>query len=113
MQDRLCGDVVVKSPDSHLKHVAGVEQKLIAWGMLAFVFARALSHNRRLQMVHRPRRAYPGLFGFLLIGVVAVACGSSDQGGSGVAGGKCTTSQDCAGGACVSGVCQGSSDGGS
>ena len=63
-------------------------------------------------MLHQRRRAYAGLFGFLLVGVVAFACSSSDQGGNASPGGKCTTSQDCPGGTCVAGVCQSSSDGG-
>ena len=63
-------------------------------------------------MIRQQRRRFAGLLGFLLVGVVAFACSSSEQSGSSV-GGKCTTSQDCASGPCVSGVCQGSTDGGS
>jgi hypothetical protein len=62
-------------------------------------------------MVHQQRRAYAGLFGFLLVGVVAFACSSGDQGDSALPGGECTTSQGCAGDPCASGLCQGGSGG--
>ena len=63
-------------------------------------------------MVHQERRACAGLFGLLLVGVVAFACSSGDQSG-GSSGTKCTTSQDCSGELCISGVCQSSMEGGS
>ena len=64
-------------------------------------------------MAYKQRRTYARAFGFLVVGVVAFACGSSDQGGATSTVGKCTTSDDCAGDPCVAGVCRGPSDGGS
>jgi len=63
-------------------------------------------------MLHQQRRNYAGLLGFLLVGMVAFACGSNDQNAGFSTGAKCTSSQDCASQSCVAGVCQGSIDGG-
>src|SRR5882724_6616379 len=111
-QSHMCGNVV-HPPRILARTRSASSEELVRLRVLGSRLRALLATIGRDRMVHQPRRALAQFFGFLLVGVVVFSCGSSGQSGGAAAGGKCTTSQDCAGQPCVSGVCQSSTNGGS